>query len=97
MAKAKQATTAPPAPRATERPIEARSPAPAAQRRSAVAREPRQRRPRFEELYQRATFHVSKDQIQAIDDVCYDLGIGKSEFVRDAIEVALATARKRSA
>lgn len=50
----------------------------------------RSSRPRFEDVYRRATFFIHPDQLSAIDAVTYRLGIGKSEFVRAAIEEKLS-------
>ena len=50
----------------------------------------RSSRPRFEDVYRRATFFIHPDQLSAIDAITYRLGIGKSEFVRAAIEEKLS-------
>lgn len=51
----------------------------------------RQRGPRrkYEDIYRRATFFLSPEQLTAIDAAAYNMGIGKSEFVRLAIDEAL--------
>jgi hypothetical protein len=49
----------------------------------------RSSRPRFEDVYRRATFFIHPDQLKAIEATAYRLGLGKSEFVRAAIDEKL--------
>lgn len=49
----------------------------------------RSSRPRFEDVYRRATFFIHPDQLKEIEVTSYRLGLGKSEFVRAAIDEKL--------
>ena len=55
----------------------------------------RRGRPRFEDLYTRATFHLTPEQLAAIDALSRDTGIGKSELVRDAVDTLLTRYHQR--